>query len=89
MGRNECVEGMDFMKDWKTWRASLHDAIQEGKKYGMTDEEIKDWAVEIGDYLAKKVCAGTPEEVLLKELWDVATTEQRKTLAALIFKLVG
>jgi hypothetical protein len=89
MGRNECLAGMDFMKDWKTWRTGLHDAIQEGRKYGMTDEEIKTWAVEVGDYLAKRVCAGTPEEALLKELWDVATPEQRKTLAALIFQLVG
>lgn len=89
MGKNECIMGMDFMKDWKTWRASLHDAIREGRKYGMTDEEIKGWAVEVGDYLAKNVCAGTPEEALLKELWDVATPEERKTLGALIFKLVG
>jgi len=89
MGKKECLEGMDFMKDWKTWRASLHGAIQEGRKYGMTDEEIKTLAVEVGDYLAKKVCAGTPEEALLKELWDVATQEERKTLGTLIFKLVG
>jgi len=32
-----------FYEDWKTWRASLRDAIQEGRKYGMTDEEIKTW----------------------------------------------
>ena len=89
MGKKECVAGMDFMKDWKTWRSSLHDAIQEGRKYGMSDEEMKTWAVEVGDYLAKNVCAGTAEEALLKELWDVAAPEERKTLANLIFKLVG
>ena len=89
MGKKECVAGMDFMKDWKTWRASLHDAIQEGRKYGMTDDEIKGWAVEVGDYLSKNVCAGTAEEALLKELWDAALPEERKTLAALIFKIVG
>ena len=80
---------MDFMKDWRAFRASLQDAVNGGRKYGMTDEEIKAWAVEIGDYLANKVCAGTPEEALLKELREVAAPEERKTLAALIFKLVG
>lgn len=55
----------------------------------MTDEEIKAWAVEVGDHLASKVCAGTPEEALLKELWDVAAPEERKTIATLIFKLVA
>jgi hypothetical protein len=89
MGKKECIMGMDFMKDWKTWRASLHDAIQEGRKYGMSDEEMKSWAVEAGNYLAKNVCAGTAEEALLKELWDVATPDERKTLGTLIFKLVG
>jgi hypothetical protein len=77
------------MKDWKTWRASLKDAIAQGKKYGLSDDEIKSWAVEVGDYLAKNVCAGTAEEALLKELWDIATPDERKTLGALIFKLVG
>jgi len=88
MGKDECIAGMDFMKDWTTWRESLHDAIQEGRKYGMTDNEIKEWAVAIGDYLADNVCAGTKEEALLKELWEVATAEERRTLATLIFKMV-
>ena len=89
MGKQECIMGMDFMKDWKTWRASLNEAIKEGRKYGMSDDEMKTWAVEIGDYLAKNVCAGTAEEALLKELWDVGNTEERKALGSLIFKLVG
>ena len=89
MGKNECILAMDFMKDWKTWRESLHEAIKEGRKYGLTDEEMKAWAAEVGGYLAKNVCAGTPEEALLKELWDVATPDERKVLASLIFKLVG
>ena len=55
----------------------------------MSDDEMKAWAVEVGDYLAKNVCAGTAEEALLKDLWDVATPEERKTLGTLIFKLVG
>jgi len=88
MGKNECILAMDFMKDWTTWRASLKDAIAQGRKYGLTDDEIKNWAVEVGDLLAQKVCPGTPEEALLKELWDVATPEERKTLGTLIFKLV-
>jgi hypothetical protein len=89
MGKNECIMGMDFMKDWKTWRSSLHDAIQQGRKFGMSDEQIKSWSVRVGTYLAENVCAGTAEEALLKELWDVATPEERKTLGTLIFKLVG
>jgi len=89
MGKNECIMGMDFMKDWKSWRESLKDAIQAGKKYGMSEDEIKAWAVEVGDYLAKNVCAGTAEEALLKEFWDIASVDERKTLANLVFRLVS
>jgi hypothetical protein len=32
---------MDFMKGWKTWRESLHEAIKEGRKFGLTDEDMK------------------------------------------------
>ena len=77
------------MKDWKTWRSSLIDAIQLGREFGMSDEDIKAWAVKIGDYLSEKVCAGSAEEALLKELSDVASPAERKTLGNLIFKLVG
>ena len=43
---------------------------------------------EVGGSLAKNVCAETPKETLFKELWDVATAEERKVIANLIFKLV-
>jgi len=52
-------------------------------------EEMKVWALETGNYLAKNVRAGTAEEALLKELWDAAAPEERKTSGTLIFKLVG
>jgi hypothetical protein len=50
---------------------------------------MKAWASEVGGYLAENVCAGTPDEALLKELWDVATPDERKVGASLIFKLIG
>jgi hypothetical protein len=34
------------------------------------------------------VCPQTKEEELLKEMWDIATPEERKTLATLMFKMV-
>jgi hypothetical protein len=89
MGKQECIMATDFMKDWKSWRESLKDAVLTGKKYGMSEDEIKTWAVEVGDYLVKNVCAGTPEEALLKEMWDVGNPDERKVIASLIFKLVG
>jgi hypothetical protein len=35
------------------------------------------------------VCADTPEEALLKEFRDIASTDERKTLASFILRLVS
>jgi hypothetical protein len=79
---------MDFMKDWKTWRETLSDGIEQARKFGVSDETIKKMSVRVGDFLAEKVCPATKEEELLKEMWDAATPEERKTIAGLMFKMV-
>lgn len=88
MERLKCVSAMDFIKDWATWRDTLHEGIQQARKLGVSDDTIKSLAAKVGDFLAQKVCPATKEEELLKELWDVGTPDERKVLATLIFKLV-
>ncbi len=88
MERFQCLDAMDFVKDWDTWRNTLKEAIGEARKFGVSDETIKSLGVKIGDFLAKKVCPATKEEELLKEMWDIATPEERKTIATLMFKMV-
>lgn len=88
MEKEKCLQAMDFLKDWKTWRESLNEAISAARSFGVSDETIKRMTVKVGDFLSEKVCPATKEEELLKEMWDVATPEERKTLAGLIFKMV-
>ena len=85
----KCLDSMDFVKDWQTWRDTLHEAIAGAKKFGLSEDVIRDMSVKVGDFLAEKVCPATKEEQLLKEMWDVATPEERRTIAALMLKLVG
>ena len=89
MDKMKCLDTMDFVKDWATWRNTLHDAIQEARTLGVPDSIIKDVSKKVGDFLAEKVCPATKEEELLKEMWDVATADERKVLATLIFKMVS
>lgn len=84
----KCINAMDFVKDWASWRGHLQDAIKRGRDFGMSDEMIQNLSVKVGDFLAKKICPATPEEQLMKEMWQVATPDERKTLATLMFKLV-
>ena len=83
----QCINMMDYVGDWKQWRNNLRRAVSVGKKVGMSDEEIEALAAQIGDFLAEKVCPATPEEELLKEMWGVATPEERRTIAGLMVKL--
>ena len=83
----KCLNAMDFVKYWKSWRDTLKDAIQRGRSIGMSDAMIQRLSVRVGDFLAQKVCLATKEEELMKEMWDVANPEERKTLATLIFKM--
>lgn len=84
----KCINAMDFVKDWASWRGNLQDAIKRGRDFGMSDDMIQKLSVKVGDFLAKKVCPATPEEQLMKDLWEIASQEERKTLATLMFKLV-
>ena len=87
--KQKCLEAMDFMKDWAQWRSTLKDAIQRGRDFGLSDESIRQLAVGMGDFLATKVCPATKEEELLREMWDVGTPGERKTIASLLFKMMA
>ena len=82
----KCISALDFTKDWTTWRETLRDGIATAKGLGISDEDIQDMAVRLGDFLAEKVCPATKEEELIKELWSVADPEERKVMATVIFK---
>jgi hypothetical protein len=73
--------------DWEVWRNNLRRAVNVGKAVGMSEDEIEDLATQIGDFLAEKVCPATPEEELLKEMWNVAEPEERKVIAGLMVKM--
>jgi hypothetical protein len=85
----KCINALDFTKDWTTWRETLRDGIATAKGIGIPDEDIKDMAVRLGDFLAEKVCPATKEEELIKEIWTVAEPEERKVLANIIFRMLA
>ncbi|MFC1787492.1 DUF3243 family protein [Halobacteriota archaeon] len=87
-GKQKCIDAMDYVKDWATWTGHLQGAIKQGRKFGMSDETIKTLSVKVGDFLANRVCPATPEEQLMVDMWGVATPEERKTLATIMFKML-
>ncbi len=83
-----CLSGGDFIKDWDQWKKTVSEAIKTARKVGMPDKLIELASVKVGDFLAKRLCAESKEEALLKELWDAANPDERKTLGRLLFKIM-
>jgi len=83
----QCINMMEYVGDWDKWRKNLRRAVRAGKQVGMSEQEIEALATQIGDFLVEKVCPATPEEELLREMWAVATTDERRMIAGLIVKM--
>ncbi len=84
-----CLSGGDFVKNWDQWKKTLNEAIKTAKKVGLPDKIIELASVKVGDFLAERICAESKEEALLKELWDAANPDERKTLGKLLFKIMA
>jgi len=83
----QCINMMEYVGDWDKWRKNLRRAVRAGKQVGMSEQEIEALATQIGDFLVEKVCPATPEEELLREMWAVATPDERRMIAGLIVKM--
>ncbi len=88
MEKEKCIEAMDFMRDWDAWRSTIRDAISQARNLGLSEEAIQLTGQALADFLAEKVCPATPEEKILKEMWNVATPQERKDLARILFRMI-
>ena len=70
------------------WKSFLEERVEHAKQSGMNEETIANLAYQIGEFLDEKVDPKNGEERLLKELWDIGSEDERKTIARLMVKLV-
>ncbi|PYI50433.1 DUF3243 domain-containing protein [Paenibacillus flagellatus] len=77
------------LKSFERWKQFLSERVDQAHKAGMTDETISKLAVQVGEFLSDKVDPENKEERVLKELWDAADEQERKTIARLMIKLVS
>jgi DNA repair ATPase RecN len=76
------------LKVFDRWKQFLNERIDHAEKVGMKDETINKLAFQIGEFLSDKVDPENKEERVLKELWDVADEQEKRTIAKLMVKLV-
>jgi len=75
------------LKSFEKWQQFLGDRIKEAERVGMNDQTIVTLATEIGNYLSAKIDPENQEERLLKQMWEAADEQERKSIACVIFKL--
>jgi hypothetical protein len=78
---------MEIMDNWNDWRKTLGKAVDLGETVGMSDKTITNVAEKVGTFLSNNVDPHNDEERLLKEMWDVASEEDREVLARLVVKI--
>ncbi|MDU4696244.1 MULTISPECIES: DUF3243 domain-containing protein [Paenibacillus] len=75
------------LKNFDTWKKFLGERVEHAEKAGFSEEAIANLAYEIGGFLDDKVDPQNESNRTLKEIWDVGTEDERKTIARLMVKL--
>ncbi|MGB2799501.1 MAG: DUF3243 family protein [Dehalococcoidia bacterium] len=76
----KCIELMDFSKCWPDWRNALKQSIESSRTY-YRGETVQVLLPKLNDFLSKKVCASSIDEEVIDAMWDVATSEERQSIA--------
>ena len=87
--KERCLDCMDFSYNWSKWRGMLKENLTESKRFYWQDEAVQNIASHLNALLDKKICPGTPEEDVIKKMWDISTADERRTLATILLRLVG
>jgi len=74
---------------WEAWKSQLAEAVRLGESMNLSHEELTKRAEQVGDFLAKKIDPRSPEQKVLKELWEAADDEEQRTIAGVLIKLVS
>jgi len=83
-----CLGMMDFFQNWDEWRASLGETVRASRDIDPSDKHTVEIVEDMLDFLAERTCPGGPEERLVREMWDRANAEERKTLARMFLRLL-
>ena len=84
----EHIEGMDFSTCWLDWRKGLKQSIEHSRTYYL-DETVRVLVEKLDDFLSKNICKESKEEEVINAMWEVATQDERQTLALLFLKIAN
>lgn len=67
--------------------SEVREVIQDGLRHGVSDEQMIKGMISIGNLMGRFVKPDTPEEALMKEMWEIADESEKETIAKLVLKV--
>jgi len=61
--------------------------IRDGLKHGVTDQMMVEGMISVGNLLEHFIRPDTPEEALIKEIWDMADEEEKRVIAGIVLRI--
>lgn len=61
--------------------------IRDGLKHGITDQMMVEGMISVGNLLEHFIRPDTPEEALIKEIWDMADEEEKRVIAGIVLRI--
>lgn len=79
---------MSILENFEHWKDFLGDRLNDAQQKGISQQAITDLAYEVGEHLANNVDAKNDEQAILRDLWNVASEDERRAIASMMVKLV-
>lgn len=78
---------MSILENFDRWKEFLGERVEQARDAGLSDSQIEEVAVRMGNFLANKVDPENPQERLLKQMWD-ANPDQQHNMARMMINMV-
>lgn len=78
---------MEFSESFKRFRNEIAEKIDLASEAGMTEDQMKRRAVNIGNWLSREVEPENREEFLLRELWQRCDESEKAAIASALYKI--
>ena len=71
----------------KEFPQELSQVILDGQKHGVGDELMVKGMISVGNLMGRFVTPDSPEEALMKEMWEIADEIEKTPIARVVLKM--
>ena len=75
-------------ESFQRFEKELEKKLDVAKGMGLSKEHIDVSAKRLGDWLVKETSPQSPEQVLLKQMWENSTDDERHAMSSVLHKMI-